>query len=157
VAADGRLAIADTGHRRLVVMRPGRDGLTASVVPFAGELSEPVGVAWIGDDRLLVCDTGGRRVVVIAVDDGRLVDEVPLPEAWPDFYSRPQVAVLDDDLWVATDPPQRALWMVRSGVAARLDVGDNLAPAGVAFRDRTLWVTDLGGAVWAFELAGTGP
>jgi len=157
VARDGRLAVADTGHRRLVEVGPRPDGLAASVVPFSGELSEPVGVAWLGDDRVLVCDTGDRRLLVIAVADGRLVAEVPLPRAWPEFYSRPQVAVVGDDLWVATDPPQRALWVVRSGVATRVDLGDDgLAPAGVAFRDRTLWVTDLSGAVWAFELPGGG-
>ena len=126
-------------------------------MPFSGELSEPVGVAWLGDDRVVVCDTGDRRLVVIAVDDGGLVDEVSLPQAWPDFYSRPQVAVVREDLWVATDPPQRALWVVRSGVATRVDLGDDgLAPAGVAFRDQTLWVSDLEGAVWAFELPGSG-
>jgi hypothetical protein len=65
------------------------------------------------------------------------------------------VAVVAPDVWVVTDPPQAALWVVRDGRAVRVDTrSDGLVPAGVAFADGTLWVTDLSGAVWAFELVG---
>ncbi len=81
------------------------------------------------------------------------VSVVELPEAWTEFYSRPQLAVLSPGLWVVTDPPASALWLVREGAARRVDLGGHgITPTGVAFGAGALYVADLGGRVWVFDL-----
>jgi len=78
---------------------------------------------------------------------------VGLPDAWQDFYSRPQVAVLAPGLWVVSDTPASALWVVREGTVRRVDLGGHgITPTGVAFGAGALYVADLGGKVWAFDL-----
>ena len=78
---------------------------------------------------------------------------VPLPEAWSDFYSRPQVAVVAPDLWVISDTPGSALWVVRDGVVSKVDLAESgIRPTGVAVGAGSLYVADLGGKVWIFAL-----
>jgi hypothetical protein len=117
-----------------------------------GELIEPVGLAWDGPERLVVCDTGNRRLQVLG-RDGAPLEVVSLPLAWTDFYSRPQVAVLAPGLWVVSDTPASALWVVRQGVARRVDLRDaGITPTGVAVGAGSLYIADLGGRVWIFAL-----
>lgn len=54
---DGRLAIADTGHDRVLVCAADGEVLTA----YEG-LYQPQGVRWAADGALLVCETGADRV-----------------------------------------------------------------------------------------------
>ncbi len=153
----GRIAVTDTGHRRVVVYQGATAGpreLTA-----AGEgspLLEPVGIAWLPDGNLLVADTGHHRLVVLG-EDGGLRREVPLPTAWPDFYSRPQLAVLGPGRWLASDPPRASLWLVERGRPVELTFpGVDLTPSGLAWdgEARVLWVGDLAGRVWRLEVGG---
>jgi DNA-binding beta-propeller fold protein YncE len=156
VAADGTVAVADTGNKRVVLYSAAEGEVRASLIGRAGaqpgELIEPVGLAWDGPDRLVVCDTGNRRLQVIG-RDGAVQAVIGLPEAWEDFYSRPQVAVVAPGLWVVSDSPASALWVVRDGAAHKVDLGGHgITPTGVAYGAGRLWVADLGGRVWAFDL-----
>lgn len=154
VSGEGWIVVSDTGHHRLVLYDERRDRprivLTAGTA--WGELLEPGGVEWLSDGSFVVCDTGHRRLLHLN-RDGRLRAEVALPDAWTDYYSRPQVAALDDATWVVSDTPAAALWLVRSGRAARLE-WPGAAPTGVAYdrRARMLAVADLGGRVWLLEV-----
>ncbi|HPA80795.1 MAG TPA: TIGR03663 family protein [Thermoanaerobaculales bacterium] len=156
VAADGTVAVTDTGNKR-VALYSAADGEARAVLvgregAQPGELVEPVGIAWDGPDRLVVCDTGNRRLQVLG-RDGAVQAVVPLPDAWSEFYSRPQLAVLAPGLWVASDTPGSALWVVREGTPRRVDLGGHeITPTGVAFGAGALYVADLGGRVWVFDL-----
>ena len=155
-AADGTLAVTDTGNKRVVLYAAADGEVRARLLgregAQPGEMVEPVGVAWDGPDRLLVCDTGNRRLQVLG-RDGAVQAVVGLPDAWQDFYSRPQVAVLAPGLWVVSDTPASALWVVREGTVRRVDLGGHgITPTGVAFGAGALYVADLGGKVWAFDL-----
>jgi sugar lactone lactonase YvrE len=156
VAANGAIAVTDTGHKRVVVMESsGGDVATALIGtegPAPGQLVEPVGLTWIDRTRLLICDTGNRRLQVL---DRRGNPErvVALPGAWTDFYSRPQIAALSADLWLASDTPASGLWLVRGGEPDWVPTGDvELVPTGIAFAGSTLYITDMGGRIWIFDL-----
>jgi uncharacterized protein (TIGR03663 family) len=156
VADDGTVAVADTGHKRIVLIS-GRGG-APKIESIGGEgkqpgqLVEPVGVTWLDRQRLLVCDTGNRRLQVLD-RQGRPLEVVPLPEAWTDFYSRPQILALAEDRWLITDVPGKSLWLVESGVPTRIDLREHdIVPSGLARHGDTLYVSDLGSRVWAFEL-----
>jgi DNA-binding beta-propeller fold protein YncE len=156
VADDGTVAATDTGNKRVALYRATDGEVQASLLgregEQPGELVEPVGIAWDGPDRLVVCDTGNRRLQVLG-RDGAALYVVGLPDAWMEFYSRPQLAVLAPGLWVASDTPASALWVVREGVARRVDLGGHgITPTGVAFGAGALYVADLGGRVWVFDL-----
>ena len=152
-AADGTLAVADTGNKRVVVLSHGGGRVQVWDAAGAGGLVEPVGLAWLPDGRLLVCDTGNRRLVVFDRGGG-VSSTVALPDAWREFYSRPQAAVLAADLWLVTDPPASALWLVRPAGVERIDLASSgIVPGGIAWRDGSLWLSDLGGRVWHFQLS----
>jgi uncharacterized protein (TIGR03663 family) len=156
VAADGTVAVADTGHKRIVLISGGGEKPTVEVVgregSAPGEFVEPVGVTWIDRRRLLVCDTGNRRLQVLD-RRGQALAEVPLPEAWSDFYSRPQVLALEDDRWLVTDVPASSLWLVDNGVAEKIDLSEaDIVPSGLARFEDTLYIADLGSRVWACKL-----
>lgn len=156
VAPDGTVAVADTGHKRVVLFSfAGGEPRTAIVGregAAPGELSEPVGLAWLDNRRLLVCDTGNRRLQVLD-REGRALAVVPLPGAWSDFYSRPQAVVLDPGRWLVTDVPGRALWLVEDGAPRRLELGpEGITPSGLAVGPGRLFLTDLQGRVWALLL-----
>ncbi|HSN57400.1 MAG TPA: hypothetical protein VLT32_22215, partial [Candidatus Sulfomarinibacteraceae bacterium] len=117
-----------------------------------GELTEPVGLAWLDNDRLLVCDTGNRRLQVLD-RDGRALAVVGLPGAWSDFYSRPQAVVLGPQRWLVTDVPGRALWLVEDGAPRRLELGpEGITPSGLAVGSGRLFLADLQARVWALQL-----
>jgi hypothetical protein len=156
VAGDGTVAVTDTGNKRVALYSAAEGEAQASLLgkggAQVGELVEPVGIAWDGPDRLVVCDTGNRRLQVFG-RDGAVQSVVGLADAWTEFYSRPQLAVLSPGLWVVTDPPASALWLVREGAARRVDLGGHgITPTGVAFGAGALYVADLGGRVWVFDL-----
>jgi sugar lactone lactonase YvrE len=156
VAENGTLAVTDTGHKRVVLMDSSGGDVATRVIGAEGadpgQLVEPVGLVWIDRTRMLVCDTGNRRLQVLD-RRGRAEAVVELPEAWADFYSRPQIAVVDEGLWLASDTPAESLWLIRDGETSRLPTGDvELVPTGVAARGSTLVVTDLGGRIWVFGL-----
>ena len=78
---------------------------------------------------------------------------VALSGAWTEFYSRPQVAVLDSGLWLVSDTPASALWLIRDGRPIRIDLGaDGIAPSGIAVREGSLYVADISGRLWVFDL-----
>lgn len=156
VSAAGWIAVADTGHKRLVLYPPdlGSPAVLSTGRGWGG-LVEPGGVAWLDDATLVVCDTGNRRILALG-RDGVLRREVPLPAAWSDFYSRPQIAVLPGGRWLASDTPANALWLVGpDDRVVRLDLAAaGLAPTGVAYdgaRGR-LHLGDLSGRVWEVEV-----
>jgi sugar lactone lactonase YvrE len=156
VSADGTVAVADTGHKRIVLVSGGGEKPKVETIgregSAPGELVEPVGVTWIDRRRLLVCDTGNRRLQVFD-REGNAVAEVPLPEAWTDFYSRPQVLALAEDRWLVTDTPAKSLWLVEDGLPRKIDLEEaGIVPSGLALHGDTLYVADLGSRVWAFEL-----
>jgi uncharacterized protein (TIGR03663 family) len=156
VAPDGSIAVADTGHKRIVLITGGSERPRTEAIgregTSPGELVEPVGVAWIDRDRLLVCDTGNRRLQVLD-RQGQALTVVPLPDAWVDFYSRPQILVLEEDRWLVTDVPAKCLWLVEGGVPQKIDLTEaGIVPSGLARHGDTLYLSDLEGKVWAFKL-----
>jgi uncharacterized protein (TIGR03663 family) len=156
VADDGTVAVTDTGHKRIVLISGGGGGPKIESIggegSEPGQLVEPVGVTWLDRQRLLVCDTGNRRLQVLD-RSGRALEVVALPEAWTDFYSRPQVLALSENRWLVTDVPAKSLWLVESGVPTRIDLREHdIVPSGLAHHGNTLYVSDLGSRVWAFEL-----
>lgn len=156
VSLDGRVAVTDTGNRRLVLFGPALEAPQILDASSAGGLLEPGGLAFVDHHELLVCDTGNRRLLVLTLG-GTVTAEVPLPEAWSDYYSRPQAVVLSPREWLVSDTPGRSLWLIRDGSPERLDLGEaGIQPTGLAWEasSRTLVVADLTGAVWVFDLAG---
>jgi uncharacterized protein (TIGR03663 family) len=156
VAADGSIAVADTGHKRIVLVTGGGDRPQTTIIgregSRPGELVEPVGLTWIDDSRLLVCDTGNRRLQVLD-RWGEALAVVPLPDAWKDFYSRPQVVALSEDTWLATDVPAKCLWLIEGSEVRKIDLAPaGITPSGLARHGDTLYVSDLDGKVWAFKL-----
>jgi uncharacterized protein (TIGR03663 family) len=156
VAPDGTVAVADTGHKRVALMT--FSGGAPTVVTIGregsapGEFIEPVGLTWLDNQRLLVCDTGNHRLQVVD-RVGRPLNTVALPDAWIDFYSRPQVVALDADRWLVTDVPAQSLWLVEAGTPRKIDLAvDGITPAGLAYTDGTLLMSDLDGGVWVIGL-----
>jgi uncharacterized protein (TIGR03663 family) len=158
VAPDGTIAVTDTGNKRVVLYEPLDDGeIGVRVVGAGGEapgrLSEPVGLVWLDNRRLAVCDTGNRRIQILD-RSGTPLEVIELPDAWTDFYSRPQVAVLPDGRLVASDTPAGALWLIDGDGVRRIDLsGDGITPTGLDVRDGTLAIGDLDGRVWLVDIA----
>lgn len=117
-----------------------------------GQFVEPVGLAWLDEDHLVVADTGNHRLQVLR-SDGEFSAEVALPDAWPDFYSRPQIAAVAPDFWVVSDTPGQKLWIVRRGGVEGVSLAaEGISPTGVAVAGQSLYVADLGGKIWVFDL-----
>ena len=136
VAPDGTVAVSDTGHKRVALISFSGGAPTVETIgregSAPGEFVEPVGLAWLDNQRLLVCDTGNRRLQVVD-RTGRPLGSVGLPEAWSDFYSRPQAVVLDGDRVLVTDVPGQALWLVEGGAPRRIDLApEGITPSGLA-------------------------
>jgi sugar lactone lactonase YvrE len=152
VSEHGRVVVADTGHKRLVVY----DSLlqlshVIDELQHGDRLDEPGGVAWVDHDSVLVCDTGNHRMLVVSLN-GSVETEVQMPDAWEDYYSRPQVAVIAADHWVVSDTPAGVLWIVERGRVDRQLVADEMQPTGLAWEDGVLVVGDLDGRVWRLEV-----
>jgi len=57
------------------------------------------------------------------------------------------------ELWVVSDTPGQALWVVRDGAVDRVSLAsEDIAPTGVAVAGQSLYVADLGGMIWIFDL-----
>lgn len=157
VAPDGTIAVTDTGNKRIVLYepRPGIDFELRTVGAGGadpGRFSEPVGVVWLDGDRLAVCDTGNRRLQIVD-RSGAPLDVVELPDAWSDFYSRPQLAVLPGGRLLVSDTPARALWLVDGAEVRRIDLSsEGIRPTGLDVRENTLAIGDLEGRVWLLDL-----
>ena len=156
VAPDGTVAVSDTGHKRVALISFSGGAPTVETIgregSAPGEFIEPVGLAWLDNRRLLVSDTGNRRLQVVD-RTGRPLGSVSLPEAWSDYYSRPQAVVLDRDRVLVTDVPGQALWLIEGGTPQRIDLAaDGITPSGLAVSGGTLYLADLEGRVWAFAL-----
>jgi thiol-disulfide isomerase/thioredoxin len=113
VASDGagRIAIADTGHDRVLVATLG-----GALQLVAGGFSQPQGVRFDGD-RLLVCDTVAGRLVAVDLDGGvqtELVTGISSP--W-------DVVRQGDDLLVAEAGHHRILAVPAAGGPARALAG----------------------------------
>lgn len=156
VAPDGALAVTDTGNKRVVLYDSSLQtpGIVGEGGEGPGQLIEPVGIAWLDRATFVVCDVGNRRLQVFD-REGRVRRIVSLPGAWPDFYSRPQIAVLGPEDWVATDTPGKTLWRVRGSQVSRISLaGLELDPTGIAWdpQTRSLVIGDLSGKVWVLEV-----
>jgi len=157
VREDGAVAVSDTGNKRLVLYGPGGGAprILGSAGDGPGQLNEPVGVAWVSNDTIAVCDTGNRRVQLLGTD-GRVLRIVPLPGAWSDFYSRPEIAVIGPGDWLVSDTPGECLWRIRGERVQRLDLGSaEIQPTGLAWdaETRTLVIGDLSGKLWVLEVS----
>jgi len=157
VAPDGAVAVSDTGHKRIVLTTFVKGVPKVTTIggegSAPGEFVEPVGVTWLDNERLVVCDTGNRRLQVVDRAGAPLL-AIALPDAWSDFYSRPQLVALDSDRWLATDVPAQSLWLVEGGSVHKIDLSAaGITPSGLAVSDGTLYMADLGGRVWALGLS----
>jgi DNA-binding beta-propeller fold protein YncE len=160
VAPDGTIAVTDTGHKRIVLMSvidgEPRVSLIGSEGSAPGQLIEPVGVTWIDNNRILVAETGNRRLQVLD-REGRSLEIVELPEAWSDFYSRPQIAVDRNGRWVATDIPAQCLWVIDDGEVQRVDLTESgIVPSGLADDGTSVFISDFNSRVWVFGGSDTG-
>jgi len=157
VASDGAIAVTDTGNKRVVLYEPDRATdfsirLLGGDGDEPGRFSEPVGLAWLDADRLLVCDTGNHRLQILD-RTGAVVEVIDLEDAWQDFYSRPQVAVLDDGRILVSDTPSASLWLIQGDDVRRLELGeDGIIPTGLATHDGALYIGDSNGRVWIFDV-----
>jgi len=159
VAPDGTIAVTDTGNKRVVLFEPAQGtDFTVHLLGGGGDapgrFSEPVGLTWLDGDRILVCDTGNHRLQILD-RSGAALEVIELAEAWSDFYSRPQVAVLDGGRVLVSDTPTASLWLIEGAAARRLELGDDgIIPTGLAFWDGTLYVGDSNSRVWMFDIPG---
>jgi thiol-disulfide isomerase/thioredoxin len=141
--ADGTLAIADTGHDRVLVCAP--DG---EVLAEHGGLYQPQGLRWSGQD-LLVCETGADRVWRIAARGSlRALVTDWLASPWDVVVWRGHVVVAEAGrhrLW-AIDAAGEAQVIAGSGGEGLFDgpaLGAGLAqPSGLAVTrgDELAWV-----------------
>lgn len=155
VSAGGKIAVADTGNKRLVWYEGPDDHPRVICAPPSGVgLVEPGGIEWLEEHRLLVCDTGNRRVLVVDTDC-RLLREIGMPDAWEKRSSRPQIAAIGHGRWIVSDSPGARLWLISSQEVRMIDLtGADLVPTGVEWSQplRSLFVADLNGRVWMVEL-----
>lgn len=134
--ASGRVAVADTGHDRVLVFR--RDGRVAAEHGGpgreAGRFAGPVGVAWSADGSLHVADPANRRLQRF---DASLAGTGEWPaDAWS-AADRPYLAVTAAGAVYAGDPRHgRVLAYAATGdLAGALAVSaaaGAFAPAGLA-------------------------
>jgi hypothetical protein len=135
-AADGTIAIADTGNNRVLLVLP--NGTTQSI----RNLKEPTDAAFLSDGSLLVADTGTKSLRIIK-RNGESVSSWSMPTAFT--VVGPHVAVVPGGGWVATAPEARGLMRFppngRSpdtwdlGVAWQKPVGIAASRAGIVVAD----------------------
>ena len=148
VLPDGRVVIADQSDNRIVVVTPGDSALTRvlDVLPAA---TNRLGVDGIGydaaDGRLLVPDSPVGELLSISPEDGtetllaggmgRIVDATVGP----------------DGAIYAVAETSKGLQQVPARGGAAVQVGDLTDLDDVVALDGMLYVTDLGGSVWAVD------
>jgi len=112
-----------------------------------------VGLAWLDNDSLVICDTGNHRLQIID-RTGKVLRIIALDGAWSDFYSRPQIVVLDEERFLVSDTPASTLWLVEDGNPRPISLGEaGIAPTGLALRDGVLYMGDTAGRVWMLTIA----
>jgi len=106
-----RLAVADTGHDRVVVCDV--DGRVEHVF---GMVTQPQGVRF-ADDHLIVCDTGADRVLSIPLDGSpHVVLATDIASPW-------DVVVDGDGTYVVTEAARHRLWRIGRDGAANVIAG----------------------------------
>ncbi len=135
-AADGTIAIADTGNNRVILAK------LNGPISMVGNLKEPTDVAFLPDGNLLVADTGSKNLRVVK-RSGESVSSWSMPLAYT--VVGPHVATLPGGGWVATSPETKSLlrfppngrgpdtWDL--GVAWQKPVGIAAGRAGVVIAD----------------------
>lgn len=145
ILADGgwRIAIADTGHDRVLVCAADGEVLTE----HAG-LYQPQGVRWSAGGSLLICETGAGRVWRIEQDGGRELLTDALASPWDVVEWRGHIVIAEAGrhrLW-AIDAAQELQVIAGSGGEGLFDgpaLGAGLAqPSGLAVTaaDELAWV-----------------
>ncbi|MFH1738528.1 MAG: NHL repeat-containing protein, partial [bacterium] len=137
VAPDGRVFVADTGHKQLVVFtadgkflkKIGGEGLGP------GQFVEPVGLAITEDGEVYVADVGNRRIQVLGID-GTFRREWNV-HGWSEetgsmVWVEPYIAFSPDGWVYVTDSTQKAIHRFdRNGKQVVLgNIGG--APKGIA-------------------------
>ncbi|MEA2303530.1 MAG: hypothetical protein QOH43_810 [Solirubrobacteraceae bacterium] len=112
VASDGgaRLAIADTGHDRILVT-----ALDGEVLHELDGFYQPQGVCWEGPAALLVCETAADRVWRVALDGTRKLVTARLKSPW-------DVAIWHGHLALA-EAGRHRLWVLDAAGEAQVVAG----------------------------------
>jgi DNA-binding beta-propeller fold protein YncE len=141
VSPDGRIAIADTGNNRIVIIPP-----TGAPPEVVGGVREPTDVAFLPDGTLLVAETGAKQITNVKLDGGR-IGGWSIPESYT--VVGPHVAVLPRGGWVATSPESKSVlrmapndrdpkpWSVDGGLRK---------PVGIAASNQAIVVVDADAA-----------
>lgn len=154
VDARGRVFVADTGNKRVVVFEEGEPVASFGGVGVGpGQLDEPVGLAIGPEGRVFVADTWNQRVQVFeesAEGEFVAVHEWPL-DAWfgQSLNNKPYLAVSDGGSVCVSDPEGYRVICFNSQGQFLKAWGDPGAgpnqlglPVGVAFQGESLWVID---------------
>ncbi len=127
VTTDGRIAVADTGNNRIVLIP-----LSGGNPQYVEGLREPTDVALLPDGNLLVAETGTNRITIVR-PSGEKVSGWSVPQAYT--VVGPHVAILPRGGWIATAPEARSiLRMAPNGrEPQKWDIDPNLKkPVGIA-------------------------
>lgn len=159
VDSNGRVFVADTGNKRIVVFDKDGNYLTefGSGGFDPGQFDEPVGVALASDGTVYVTDTWNQRVQsFVRVETGGSLSYEPLLQwdvtGWfgQSLDNKPFIAVDSNDHVFVTDPEgYRVIEFTSSGEFVRTwgDFGEGLEqfglPSGIAVDSQGyVWVTD---------------
>ncbi len=159
VDSQGRVFVADTGNKRIVVFDEAGKYLTefGTAGLDAGQFDEPVGVAVADDGTVYVTDTWNQRIQSFISDEGGLF-YFPSQQwdvnAWfgQSLDNKPFIAVSEDKHVFITDPEgYRVIEFADTGEFVRTwgDFGAGAAEIGLAAgvtvdSNGFVWVTDAG-------------
>jgi len=148
VLPDGRVVIADQGDNRIVVVTPGGSRL-AAVLAMLPAATAGLGVDGIGydatDGRLLVPDSPAGELLSVSLEDG---SETLLAAGMGRIVD---AAVGPDGAIYAVAETSRGLQRVPAAGGPAVQVGDLTDLDDVVAFEGMLYVTDLGGTVWAVD------
>jgi len=161
VDSQGRVFVADTGNKRIVVFDANGNYLTEfGTGGFdPGQFDEPVGVAVANDGTVYVTDTWNQRIQsFIPSEEAEEILYLPLAQwdvnAWfgQSLDNKPFIAVSGDNHVFITDPESyRVIEFTASGEFIRTwgDFGENTDQIGLASGIAVdpfgnIWVTDAG-------------
>jgi YYY domain-containing protein len=150
VSTDGRVWVADTGNKQLVVYDASLKEVQRIGKLGSGplEFSDPVGIAVGPSNTIYVADAGNSRVQILN-DKGQFQRAIPVP-AW-NRNVEPHLEVDEDGTIYASDPEGNSLITFEpSGDVDRRSVDDSnrplSRPTGVALdrKNRILYVVNSG-------------